>query len=194
MHIALFTRWPTPGEAKTRLIPALGADGAAALHKRLTERTVAVVLASGLPLEIRSTGAPPADFAAWLSPRHAGKAPPPVTIIDQGTGTLGDRLSRAAQTCPVLLLGADIPGLAPGHLIAAAAALAKAPAVIGPATDGGYWLLGLATALPQAFQGIDWGSDTVLAETLARLPQDTPQLETLSDLDTPEDLARWPGL
>lgn len=186
MHIALFTRWPTPGEAKTRLIPALGPKGAAALHKRLTERTVAAVLASGLPLEIRSTGAPTANFAAWLGPT--------VTVVDQGTGSLGDRLARAAQNCPVLLLGADIPGLTPAHLTGGAAALAKSPAVIGPAADGGYWLLGLAAPMPPLFENITWGTASVLAETLAKLPPDTPRLETLSDLDTPEDLAQWPGL
>lgn len=186
MRVALFTRWPEPGKAKTRLIPALGAQGAADLHRRLTERTVATVQAAGLPLEIRSTGADPARFQDWLGSDLA--------VIDQGDGDLGARLARTAETLPVLLLGADIPDLMPHHLTAAAAALATAPAVIGPAQDGGYWLLGLAAASPQLFTGIDWGTGSVLAATLARLPADTPQLETLSDLDTPDDLARWPSL
>ena len=94
----------------------------------------------------------------------------------------------------VLLLGADIPGLTPAHLTGGAAALAKSPAVIGPAADGGYWLLGLAAPMPPLFENITWGTASVLAETLAKLPPDTPRLETLSDLDTPEDLARWPGV
>lgn len=184
-RVALFTRWPEPGKAKTRLIPALGPQGAADLHRRLTERTVATVRAAGLPLEIRSTGAGPARFRDWLGID---------TVVDQGEGDLGERLARAAQTLPVLLLGADIPGLAAAHLGAAAAALGAAPAVIGPAADGGYWLLGLAAPIPQLFEDIDWGTGTVLAATLARLPSDTPRLETLSDLDTAEDLAHWPGL
>ncbi|MBC7521272.1 MAG: TIGR04282 family arsenosugar biosynthesis glycosyltransferase [Sandarakinorhabdus sp.] len=185
LRVALFTRWPEPGKAKTRLIPALGAAGAAALHQRLTERTVATVRAAGLPLEIRSTGADPARFRDWLGVD---------SVVDQGEGDLGERLARTAQTLPVLLLGADIPGLMPHHLTAAAAALAAAPAVIGPAQDGGYWLLGLAAPAPQLFTGIDWGTGSVLAASLARLPADTPLLETLADLDTPEDLAHWPGL
>lgn len=185
MRVALFTRWPEAGKAKTRLIPVLGPQGAADLHRRLTERTVAVVQAAGLALEIRSTGAEPAQFRDWLGIH---------TIIDQGEGDLGERLARTAQTLPVLLLGADIPGLLPQHLLAAAAALATAPAVIGPAQDGGYWLLGLSAPAPQLFTGIDWGTGAVLAATLARLPADTPRLVTLSDLDTPEDLVRWPGL
>lgn len=186
MRVALFTRWPEPGRAKTRLIPALGPEGAAAVHKRLTERTVATVRAAGLPLEIRGTGALPADFRRWLGDD--------LTMIDQGEGDLGVRLARAAQSLPVLLLGADIPGLSAAHLRAAAAALAGAPAVIGPAADGGYWLLGLAAPMPDLFEGIDWGSASVLAQTIAKLPADTPHLETLSDLDTPQDLANWPGL
>ena len=185
MRVALFTRWPEAGKAKTRLIPALGPQGAADLHKRLTERSVATVRAAGLALEIRSTGADPAQFRDWLGVE---------SVVDQGEGDLGERLARTAESLPVLLLGADIPGLLPHHLTAAAAALASAPAVIGPAADGGYWLLGLAAPMPQAFTGIAWGTDTVLTATLARLPAATPRLETLSDLDTPEDLAHWPGL
>jgi rSAM/selenodomain-associated transferase 1 len=184
-RVALFTRWPEPGKAKTRLIPALGPQGAADLHRRLTERTVAIVRAAGLPLEIRSTGAAPAAFRDWLGVE---------SVIDQGDGDLGARLSRTAETLPVLLLGADIPGLAPAHLAAAAAALATAPAVIGPAADGGYWLLGLAAPMPALFEDIAWGTEKVLAQTRDKLPSGTKLLDTLADLDTPEDLAHWPGL
>lgn len=186
MRIALFTRWPAPGQAKTRLIPAIGAEAAAALHKRLTERTIATVRAANLPLEIRSTGAPVAQFQTWL-----GQG---TTIIDQGTGDLGQRLARAAATLPVLLLGADIPDLEPHHLTAAAAALATNPAVIGPAEDGGYWLLGLAAPAPHLFENIAWGTETVLETTLSRLTPQPPLLPRLADLDRPEDLPRWPHL
>jgi uncharacterized protein len=185
VRVALFTRWPEAGKAKTRLIPALGAQGAADLHRRLTERTVATVRAAGLALEIRSTGADPALFRDWLGVTD---------VIDQGEGDLGDRLARTAEQLPVLLLGADIPGLLPQHLGDAAAALAHHPAVIGPAADGGYWLLGLSVPFPAVFRDVAWGTGSVLATTLARLPAETPQLETLSDLDTPDDLAHWPGL
>lgn len=185
VRVALFTRWPEAGKAKTRLIPALGAQGAADLHRRLTERTVATVRAAGLELEIRSTGADPALFCDWLGVD---------AVVDQGDGDLGERLARTAEHLPVLLLGADIPGLMPQHLADAAAALAHHPAVIGPALDGGYWLLGLAVPMPAVFRDVAWGTDSVLATTLARLPAETPRLETLSDLDTPEDLANWPGL
>ena len=183
--MSLFTRWPEAGKAKTRLIPTLGAQGAADLHRRLTERTVAVVRAAGLVLEVRSTGAEPAQFRDWLGVE---------TVVDQGDGDLGMRLERAAEALPVLLLGADIPGLTPEHLNSAVAALGKAPVAIGPAVDGGYWLLGLARAVPGVFDGIAWGTGTVFAATLARLPSGAVQLPMLSDLDTPEDLARWPKI
>jgi rSAM/selenodomain-associated transferase 1 len=185
VRVALFTRWPRPGEAKTRLIPALGADGAAALHKRLTERMVAIVQAAGLALEVRSTGADAQAFRDWLGD---------VAVVDQGEGDLGARLARAAEATPVLLLGADVPDVTPDHLRDAAAELAAHPLVIGPAEDGGYWLLGLAVPMPQLFEGVAWGTETVFAETLTRAPVPPVLLPVLADLDRPEDLARWPGL
>lgn len=183
--MSLFTRWPTPGMAKTRLIPALGAEAAADLHRRLTERTVATVRAAGLPLEIRSTGSEPAAFRDWLGTDF---------VVDQGDGDLGARLARAAASLPVLLLGADVPDLALEHLHAAAAALDHHPAVIGPAEDGGYWLLGLAAPAPQLFEAMPWGTENVFATTVSRLDPATPRLAVLADLDRPSDLPRWPGL
>jgi rSAM/selenodomain-associated transferase 1 len=182
----LFTRWPAPGKAKTRLIPALGADGAAALHKRLTERMVGIVRAAGLPLEVRSTGAEAQAFRDWLGDD--------ISVIDQGEGDLGERLARTAQTTPVLLLGADVPDVTPEHLTEAAALLARQPLVIGPAEDGGYWLLGLSAPMPQLFTGIAWGTETVFAETVARAASPPALLPMLADLDRPDDLVRWPGL
>ncbi|TRW16896.1 TIGR04282 family arsenosugar biosynthesis glycosyltransferase [Glacieibacterium frigidum] len=182
MRVCLFTRWPEAGKAKTRLIPALGAAGAADLHRRLTEHTVATVLASGLHCEVRSTGAEVGAFEDWLG----------VAAIDQGDGDLGERLARAAEDLPVLLIGADCPGLTHAHLQRAADALAHAAAVIGPAEDGGYWLLGLAAPAP-VFDGIAWGGPRVFAQTVARLSAPPVVLDCLADLDVPADLARWPG-
>ena len=187
-RVVLFTRFPEPGRAKTRLIPALGGEGAAALHRRLTERTLATVQASGLPHELRVTGAEPAAFAAWLGP---------VRAVPQGEGDLGERLARAGQPYPVIFIGADAPDLHVGHLRAAADALQRAPAVIGPAEDGGYWLLGLAAPVPGVFAGVAWGTDAVLVQTTARLRAagiEPALLPRLADCDRPEDLARWPEL
>lgn len=187
-RVVVFARFPTPGQAKTRLIPALGADGAAALHRRMVERTLLAVRASALPFELRVTGAPLAAFREWLGP---------VTAVDQGEGGLGERLGRAGPPYPAIFIGADAPDLRPEHLTQAADALARVPAAIGPAEDGGYWLLGLARPVPGVFDGVDWGTDAVFAQTLARLRDvgvEPALLPALADLDRPEDLARWPDL
>ena len=187
-RVVLFTRWPEPGRAKTRLIPVLGAGAAAALHGRLTERVLGVMRDCGLPMEVRATGAPLPWFRGWL-----GEGP---VLVDQGDGDLGARLLRAAEP-PVILIGADIPDLSATCLRAAATALREAPAVIGPAEDGGYYLLGLRTPMPFLFEAMPWGTDQVLAITAGRLADCgiTPALlPTLADLDRPEDLARWPEL
>ena len=186
-RVAIFTKWPAPGRAKTRLIPTLGPDGAARLHARLVEQTLAVVRASGLTFEVRVTGAGPPEFTQWLGDD--------VAIVDQGDGDLGARLARVPA--PMLLIGADAPDLTAEHLRAAAVALDRAPAVIGPAADGGYWLLGLARMMPHLFTSMPWGTDNVAAETIARLTADRiapVMLPTLHDCDRPEDLARWPDL
>ncbi len=189
-RLVLFTRYPTAGLAKTRLIPALGADGAAALHRRLTERALGTMRASGLPLEVRTTGGTTDAFAAWL-----GRD---VALVEQGEGDLGARMARAAASSPVVLLGADVPDLSVRHVAAAAAALAGgAEVVIGPAEDGGYYLLGLPAPLPWLFEDMPWGTEAVLALTLQRLAGRgivPALLDTLADLDRPEDLPRWPEL
>ena len=186
-RIALFARYPTPGAAKTRLIPALGPDRAAGLHRLLVERTLAAMRSSGLAFEVRITGAAAAEFAAWLGSD--------VPLVDQGTGDLGERLVRASA--PVILIGSDAPDLDAAHLRAAATALGRAAAVIGPAGDGGYWLLGLSRPMPSVFTAMPWGSDAVAGETIARLARDgidPVRLPMLHDCDRPEDLARWPWL
>ena len=185
--VHLFAKWPEPGRVKTRMIPALGAPGAAALHRRLTERTVAEMRASGLPFAVRTSGADAATFAGWLGTD--------VPLIEQGDGDLGARMGRVAA--PAVLLGADIPDLTADHIRAMAAAIAAAPVAIGPAADGGYWSIAVREALPLLWDDMAWGTDAVLAETLRRLKAagiEPVLLETLSDCDRPEDLARWPWL
>ncbi|HEY0202816.1 MAG TPA: TIGR04282 family arsenosugar biosynthesis glycosyltransferase [Acetobacteraceae bacterium] len=187
-RIVLFTRWPEPGQAKTRLIPVLGADAAAALHRKLTERVLGAMRDSGLPMEVRATGAPLSRFRGWL-----GEG---LVLVDQGDGDLGARLLRAAAP-PVILIGADIPDLSAACLQAARAALQNAPAVIGPAEDGGYYLLGLRTPMPFLFEAMPWGTDQVFTITAGRLADRgvvPALLPALADLDRPEDLARWPEL
>ena len=187
-RVVLFTRYPEPGKAKTRLIPLLGKKGSAQLHRSLTEQTVGTVQAAGLALEVRTTGAPTARFTDWLGP---------LTFVDQGNGDLGERLARAGPPWPTIFIGADAPDLTPELLCNAADAMVHAAAVVGPAADGGYWLLGLREGIAGVFEGIDWSTDRVFAQTMAQLNDagvDPIVLPELSDCDRPEDLARWPDL
>ena len=184
--VTLFAKYPRAGEVNTRLIPALGPDGAALLHRRLTERTLETARASGLPVEVRFAGASREDFAAWLGD---------VALVEQGDGDLGVRLGRVEV--PAILLGADVPDLQAGHLRSAAEALADVPVAVGPAEDGGYYLLGFREPVGFLFEDMAWGTGDVLAGTRRRLEGHGVAyrlLEELSDCDRPEDLARWPEL
>lgn len=170
---------------KTRLIPALGAEGAAALAGEMLERTVEEALATGLEVEL--CGDP--DAAGWFPPR------PGLALTAQGEGGLGERLARAAgralQEGPVLLVGADCPDLDRARLSAAAEALGRNDAVMHPAEDGGYVLLGLKRFDEALFKGIAWSTATVAAETVRRIEKLGWSLlvgETLRDIDEPRDL------
>lgn len=190
MRLVLFCKYPTPGEAKTRLIPALGADGAARLHRKLAERTVAVLLAAeASAVEVAYTGADEADFREWLG-NEVGHVP-------QVAGDLTARLIERIDPAPVIFFGADTPELTGEIVKDAVAALANSDVVIGPAEDGGYYLIGMARPLPELFIDMPWSTSRVLPETLRRLDAfaiEPHMLPTLADCDRPEDLARWPWL
>lgn len=189
IRAVLFTRYPMDGAAKTRLIPAIGARGAARVHRQLTERTVERLRAAGAMIEIHYTGAPEADFRAWLG--HD------LRFVAQPEGDLTDRLLAALDPAPVIFFGADTPDLEVDHIAAAIAALHTHEVVIGPAEDGGYYLIGVAKPHAFLFTDMPWSSDAVFPETCARLATRgiTPViLETLADCDRPEDLPRWPWL
>jgi rSAM/selenodomain-associated transferase 1 len=192
-EIAILAKAPVAGLAKTRLIPALGAGGAARLQATLTERTVQTALAAGLgPVTLWCTPdcADPAfeDLAA----RYA------VHLRLQVGADLGERMATAVASHtirgPVIVLGTDCPALTPAHLQESAAALAGGlDAALVPAEDGGYVLIGLARARPSVFDGVSWGTGRVLAETRDRLRAaglhwfEGP---LLWDVDRPADLAR----
>lgn len=185
----LFTRFPTPGTAKTRLIPALGEAGAARVHRQLTERTVKTLRGAAATIEIHYTGADEPEFAAWLGGD--------LRFVAQPEGDLTTRLIVGLEPAPVIFFGADTPDLAAHHVEAAIAALQTHEVVIGPAEDGGYYLIGVAKPHAFLFTDMPWSSDAVFPETCARLAARGIKpmiLETLSDCDVPQDLARWPWL
>lgn len=185
IRLHIFCRWPEPGKAKTRLIPGFGPEGAAAIYAKLLGHTVAVAKASGLPFELRVTGAPPERFRAAFGDD--------LTVTEQGDGDLTDKLARVPA--PAIVIGSDCPGLTPQHLWAAHDTLATEEMVIGPASDGGYYLLGYRSDARFAFGDMPWSTPQVFEETLRRFvargirPAVMPQL---SDIDTAEDLEDWP--
>ncbi|NMW32898.1 glycosyltransferase [Altererythrobacter sp. RZ02] len=183
--ISIFCRWPTPGEAKTRLIPGFGAEGAAAIYTKLLAHTVEVARTSGIAFELRVSGAPPEQFREALGED--------LQVVDQGCGDLTDKLSRVPA--PAIVIGSDCPGLTPAILVAARDTLLTDPMVIGPASDGGYYLLGYNQPADFAFTDMEWSTDSVFAETLKRFVAQGIRpavLPELSDVDTAADLEDWP--
>ncbi|MGP1677455.1 MAG: TIGR04282 family arsenosugar biosynthesis glycosyltransferase [Burkholderiales bacterium] len=194
-RIMIFAKAPTPGQVKTRLIPALGERGAAELQRQLIERTLRTAVAAELDaLELWCAPGPDDAFFADCAKRYG------IGLQPQGEGDLGMRMARAlefalAAGSPGLLIGCDCPALTSAYLREAAAALAGGnDAVFGPAEDGGYALIGLARSQPaQLFEDIAWGTATVMQQTRARLARGNwrwRELPLLWDVDRPEDLPR----
>ena len=167
-RIVIFAKAPVAGQVKTRLVPALGAEKAARLAVRMLAHTAAQALAADVGV-VELCATPPPDASAWEGLRPAG-----VQAMDQGEGDLGERLARAARRVidggeQVLLIGSDCPALGADRLRHAARQLQAHPAVMHPARDGGYALLGLSRFDRSLFENIRWSTDTVAADTLARL-------------------------
>lgn len=190
-RIVIFAKAPVPGGAKTRLIPALGPEGAARLAADMLAQTVASAIAADLG-EPELCVSPAPQSADWAPFRPKG-----VWMTDQGEGDLGERLARASSRViqvgeRVLLIGTDCPELSAERLRAAALHLTTHDAAMHPAHDGGYALLGLTRYDPSLFSGIAWSTSRVAADTIARVHALGWSLhvgETLHDIDEPEDLA-----
>lgn len=193
LKIIVMSKAPVAGFAKTRLIPALGAEGAAQLAQHLLLHTLNNVRTANIG-ETELCVTPGLDQPEWDCLRSRIDVP----WVQQGDGDLGQRLARAckraiSQGYNVLLMGTDCPALAPVIIQQAARALQHCHAVIIPATDGGYTLLGLSEFNASLFASIHWSTDTVLAETLQRfrlLDWRVEVLAPLNDIDEPDDL-RW---
>jgi uncharacterized protein len=192
--LIIFTRFPKPGETKTRLIPLLGKGGAAALHRGMTthiaEEAKSLAKTRPLAVEIRYDGGSEILMRDWLGPDYAYR--------HQGGGDLGQRMFFAFGEAfsegmdRVVLVGTDIPGLNGTIIETAMQGLLGHDLVLGPAIDGGYYLIGFNRPPNRAlFTGIPWGTGIVLASTL-RIAKEhglsTALVETLSDVDRPEDV------
>ncbi len=191
--IVVLLREPLPGKVKTRLAASIGAEDAAAVYSRLIDVTLT---AAGLT-----------DVPVYL--RYDGRLPEPSERLSrfiyalQSPGNLGDRMRHALDDAQALhgraiLIGSDCPEISEAILRDALLKLHKADVVIGPATDGGYYLIGIAGPPDRRlFADMPWSTDRVFALTLDRCAEAGLQvaiLPMLSDVDTLEDLARFPGL
>lgn len=196
-RLVLFAKAPQAGAVKTRLIPALGAQGAAALARQMLGHTLQQALAARLgPVELCLSPAP--QHPAW----HSTAVPDAVLRTAQGEGDLGQRMARAVQRVTtqhqqsVLLIGTDCPALTAVRLTEAAAQLQTHDAVLIPATDGGYMLIGLKAPCPNVFSQMRWSTPTVAFDTLRRmaaLEMRVWQGLPLHDIDEPADLAHLPA-
>ncbi len=201
-RLIIFTRYPTPGSAKTRLIPALGPEGAANLQRQLTEHTLANLLPmveENIHVQIRFEGGDRGEMNAWLGGD--------LSMVDQGKGDLGHRMRNAFNESfqegfdKVVIVGTDCPYLTVDDVKETLDLLRNNILVLGPATDGGYYLIGISSAAPEwlydlIFENIPWGTSQVFNTTVNAIAEtglNMGLLDEKSDVDEPEDLVHWEG-
>ena len=194
--VIIMAKAPIPGYAKRRLAPVLGEAGAADLAGRLLDHAVQQATSAGFDT-VELCTAPNADHPAFrrLQAQHR------LQVTTQGTGSLGTRMHRALSRALLthdraLLIGTDAPALDAPMLQRAARALDAAHAVFVPAHDGGYALVGLRQPALELFEGVAWSTDQVMRQTRERAAAaglELAELEPVSDIDVPADLAHLPG-
>jgi uncharacterized protein len=194
--LIIFSRYPEPGKTKTRMIPALGALGAAELQREMTEHTlktaIALKLSRNLAIEVHFTDGNVQSMTKWL-----GKD---FDYIAQVSGDLGNKMRSAFERAftldnqRVVIVGIDCPDLNQKILTTAFNSLQHHDLVLGAAEDGGYYLIGLNQPIAQLFENITWGTEQVLNQTkniAQQLKLNVHYLPTLADVDRPEDLKIW---
>ena len=197
-QLIVMARWPAPGRCKRRLAQELGAARAAQIQARLTVHTLAAARDArqghGLELVLAVEGLGGLAASRWGQALGADR-----TVL-QGRGALGLRMQRQFQRAAregaskVVLIGSDLPELEASDLSAAFTSLEHRQGVLGPALDGGYWLIGLRRPEPELLAGIAWGSEQVLEQTLAAMARRGLEPELLTrrgDLDWARDLLPW---
>jgi hypothetical protein len=192
-HLIIFTRYPVPGKTKRRLIPALGPEGAAHLQREMTLHTLAwakeLIGRPGGCVEVRFAGGDESLMRECFGSEFPYRP--------QGDGDLGRRMGRAfcdafrSGAARTVIVGSDCPQLCAEMVRTAFDRLAEHDLVLGPATDGGYYLIGLRGEVLRLLDDMPWGTSDVLDKTLqmaARLGLSVAQLRPLADVDRPEDL------
>jgi uncharacterized protein len=187
--VVVFGRQPLPGNVKTRLAQAIGADAAARVYAVLLEHALRCASQASANVVLSLASPPSPDW----------NPPVPVTVEVQSDGDLGSRMASAFQLRfeqgwrRVVLVGSDCAQLSPRHLLRALEGLERSELVLGPASDGGYWLVGQRPPGVDVFSGVPWSTPETLTRTRARIAElavACSELETLDDVDTVEDLER----
>jgi len=191
-QLIVFVKAPRPGFVKTRLARGLGLDAACQAYRQMADAVLQRIGSlSEVELRFSPDDAEP-EIRPWLRPGW--------TARPQGDGDLGQRMQAAFAEAfaggadRVALIGSDCPEITSGDIRQAWRELATYDVVLGPATDGGYWLIGLKAPQPALFENISWGSETVLAETLQRAkaaPLRVQLLRILMDIDTQPQWRQW---
>jgi rSAM/selenodomain-associated transferase 1 len=196
--LVVFLKQPRPGAVKTRLAAAVGPEAAAQLYRALAEGV----------LEATTPGSGEYERLVFFDPPEARRALrewlPGVSLRAQAPGDLSERLADAFARAfgrgatRVAIVGSDVPGVTREAVLGALDALSEADLVLGPAHDGGYYLIALRAPHPELVQGVDWSTPAVLRQTLERAAAArlvVRQLAPLRDVDTLEDLRdEWPWL
>mmetsp|Transcript_9910 Transcript_9910/g.30292 ORF Transcript_9910/g.30292 Transcript_9910/m.30292 type:complete len:234 (-) Transcript_9910:1359-2060(-) len=202
-HLLLFTKYPTPGYAKTRMIPLLGAAGAAALSSEMTQHVLKTMrsFSAGEPQGVltrilyATSGASASEVSAWL------KVEADEVLELQSNGDLGERLSAAftrsfveMNAKKVVVVGSDIPGIKVDTLRQAFRLLDDVDVVLGPCDDGGYYLLGSRSPCVGVFADIPWSCADTLKVTRQRIKElglTSCDLNFLKDVDEPAEFDIW---
>ena len=194
--LIIFSRYPEPGKTKTRMIPTLGARGAAQLQRKMSEHTLntarQLLTDRNVSIEVHFAGGTVQLMSQWLGQD--------LQYVKQVAGDLGCKM-RSAFECAfnsgdrrVVIIGIDCPDIDRTILNNAFDLLQDRDLVLGSAEDGGYYLIGLNHLIPQLFQNIAWGTDLVLKQTTEiaqKFNLNYDYLPTLADVDRPEDLVVW---
>lgn len=192
-QLNIFTRYPVPGKVKTRLIPELGEEGAALLHQRMAEDTIQRAHASevltDVDVRVWFTGASAEQMQSWLGEE--------ICCLEQPSCDLGQRIFHVIEQgmqqgyTKVVIIGTDCPDLSSEIIQQAFLHLENSDVVLGPASDGGYYLIGVRCADDSLFTDIEWGGADVLKHTRQKaeaLGLSVSLLSELHDIDFPEDL------
>jgi rSAM/selenodomain-associated transferase 1 len=199
-HLLIFAREPVLGRVKTRLAADIGPEAALATYRELLAITAAAVQAAQVPATVWLAEVPAATTLGTPTSAARPEWPGLPWQVQPAAGSLGERMAHAfaeafaAGAGRVVVIGTDCPGLTADLLRLAFEQLATHDLVVGPAADGGYYLLGMNKLHTSLFTDKQWSTSTVLSATLAdaeHLGLRVAQLLTLADVDSGSDLAAW---